>query len=82
MRSVADAELQMNSVERVKFYSDVENEPYEGIILILHASAFKLSLKNKTIYTCLKAKRELICVTSDLCLSTLKTMFVLITCKC
>ncbi|XP_071805798.1 ATP-binding cassette sub-family C member 9-like [Asterias amurensis] len=30
VRSVADAELQMNAVERVKFYSDVENEPYEG----------------------------------------------------
>ncbi len=31
VRSVADAELQMNAVERVKFYSDVENEPYEGL---------------------------------------------------
>ncbi|XP_038059425.1 ATP-binding cassette sub-family C member 9-like [Patiria miniata] len=30
VRNVAEAELQMNSVERVKFYTDVENEPYEG----------------------------------------------------
>ncbi|XP_033647740.1 ATP-binding cassette sub-family C member 9-like [Asterias rubens] len=30
VRGVADTEMQMNSVERVKFYSNVENEEYEG----------------------------------------------------
>ena len=32
VRGVADTEMQMNSVERVKFYSNVENEEYEGKI--------------------------------------------------
>ncbi|XP_022103515.1 ATP-binding cassette sub-family C member 9-like [Acanthaster planci] len=30
VRNVADTELQMNSVERIKFYTDVDTEPYEG----------------------------------------------------
>ncbi len=33
VRYFAEAELNMNAVERVKFYTDVETEPYEGTIL-------------------------------------------------
>ena len=47
MRTVADLEMQMNAVERIKYYTNIENEAYDGMELKQALNWNQFSVSNK-----------------------------------